>query len=121
VAVLPGIRLDLFVALLDRLRHGLEIRPIDGTYEAHEVPAWRSGRRRQSPREIQYLTALGIIQAVHLLDDLLPESSALAESKSREDSPRCPDYWLRADASKKRFTGGADLSLQVCTSLRNKV
>lgn len=68
---LPGIRLDLFAAFLDCLRHGFEVRRIDGADETGQFPSGRSSGRGQAPRKIQHLLALVIVQAVNLLDDLI--------------------------------------------------
>jgi len=52
---LPGIRVDLFAAFLDGVRHGVEIGRIDGTSEAHEVLARSSCGFCQAAREVQDL------------------------------------------------------------------
>ena len=52
---LPAIRLDLFATFLDGMRHGIEIRRINRTYEVHKLAAWRSGGRGEAACEIQDL------------------------------------------------------------------
>ncbi len=68
---LPGIRLDFFATFLDSMRHGIKIRRIDTTYEAHEVAARRSGGHGETAREIQDLPLLRSVQAVNLVDNLV--------------------------------------------------
>lgn len=68
---LPGLRLDLFAAVSDGARHGIEIDRIATTGEAHEVPAWRSGGFGQSARKIQDPALVSSVQAVNLLDNFV--------------------------------------------------
>lgn len=68
---LPGIRLDLFAAVLDGVRHGLKIHRIYAASKAHEVSARRSGGFAQAAREIQDLALVRRVQAIHLLDDFV--------------------------------------------------
>src|SRR5712664_887638 len=68
---LPAIRLDFFATFLDGMRHGIKIRGIDRTYEAHEVAARRSGGHGEAAREIQNLPLLRSVQAINLVDNLV--------------------------------------------------
>ncbi len=68
---LPAIRLDLFAAFLDGMRHGFQVRRINRTYEAHKLAARRSGGHREAARVIQNLPLLRRGQAVNLLDNLV--------------------------------------------------
>ncbi len=53
------------------MRHGIKIRGIDRTYEAHEVAARRSGGHGEAAREIQNLALLRSVQAINLVDNLV--------------------------------------------------
>jgi len=68
---LPGMRVDLFAAFLDGMRHGFQVRRINRTYEAHKLAARRSGGHREAARVIQDLPLLRRGQAVNLLDNLV--------------------------------------------------
>jgi hypothetical protein len=68
---LPAIRLDLFAAFLDGMRHGFQVRRINRTYEAHKLASRRSGGYREAARVIQDLPLLSRGKAVHLLDNLV--------------------------------------------------
>jgi hypothetical protein len=68
---LPGIRIDLFAAFLDSERHGTEIGRINATCEAQEVAARSSRRFGQVSREVQDLTLVRSVQAVHLFDNFV--------------------------------------------------
>jgi hypothetical protein len=68
---LPSIRLELFAAFLDGLRHGSKIRRINATHEAQEVTARGSGKHREVAGEIQDLPLPRSVQASHLVDDFV--------------------------------------------------
>lgn len=68
---LPGIRIDLFAALFDGARHGIEIGWIDGTSEAQEILARCSDGFGQAAREIQHLALVRAIEPVDLLDNFV--------------------------------------------------
>ena len=82
---LPAIRLDFFAAFLDGMRHGIKIRRIDTTYEAHEVAARRSGGHGETAREIQDLPLLRSVQAVNLVDNLVFDSLRHSETNLGKD------------------------------------
>jgi len=77
---LPAIRLDLFATFLDGMRHGIKIRGINRTYEAHKVPARRTGGRGEAAREIQNLPLLRSVQAANLVDNLVFDSLRHSET-----------------------------------------
>ena len=53
------------------MRHGIKIRGIDRTYEAHEVAARRSGGHGEAAREIQDLLLPRSVHAGNFLQDLV--------------------------------------------------
>lgn len=68
---LPGIRVDLFRAFLDGLRHGIEVGAINRAREMNEAVARHSDRNAQLACEIQDLPLPGNVEAVHFLDNLV--------------------------------------------------
>ena len=84
---LPAIRLDFFATFLDGMRHGIKIRRIDTTYEAHEVAARRSGRHGKAAGEIQDLPLLRSIQAFNLVDNLVFNSLCHSEANLGKGLP----------------------------------
>ncbi len=71
---LPGIRIDLFAALLDGTRHGVEVRGGNAAAEVQDVLTGRSARFGQVAREVQDLALVRSVQAIHLLDDFVFDS-----------------------------------------------
>ncbi len=67
------------------MRHGIKIRRIDTTYEAHEVAARRSGGHGEPAREIQELALLRSVQAFNLVDNLVFNSLRHSETNLGKD------------------------------------
>ncbi len=68
---LPGIRLDLFAAFLDGLGHRVQVGGVNSTDKMHEVTARSSSRPGEAADKIQDLPLAGMVQAFHLLDNLV--------------------------------------------------
>ena len=69
--ILPGIRIDLFAALFDGARHGIEIGWIDATSESQEILARCSDGFGQAAREIQDLALVRTVEPVDLFDNFV--------------------------------------------------
>jgi hypothetical protein len=69
--ILPGIRINLFAALLNGTRHDIEIGWINATSKTHEMLTWRSDGLCRSAREVQHFALVRGIETVGLLYNIV--------------------------------------------------